>query len=50
MHPRNRNRLLTMFRVIEQTKDAVEKYERGEINLPEAIRRIQAATAGVHAA
>jgi hypothetical protein len=50
MHARTRTQLLAMFRVLEQTKDAVEKYERGEINLPEAIRLIKAATARVHAA
>ena len=41
----NRSDLLAMFRSIEEAKDAIDKFERGEINLPEAIRLLQAATA-----
>jgi hypothetical protein len=49
MLARTRKDLLAMFRSIEQAKDAIQKFERGEINLPEAIRRIHDATARVHA-
>ena len=43
----NRSNLLSMFRSIEEAKDAIDKFERGEINLPEAIRRLQAATVSI---
>ena len=33
----SRNELLAMYRVIVQAKDAVEQFERGEINLTEAV-------------
>lgn len=36
-----RSDLLAMYRVIEQAKDAVEKFERGEMNLAEAIGTIR---------
>jgi hypothetical protein len=43
----NRSDLLALFRSIEEAKDVIDKFERGEINLPEAIRLLQAATANI---
>jgi len=42
--------LLAMFRVIEAAKQAVQGFERGEINVAEAVRRIMDAAASVRAA
>ncbi len=42
--------MLAMFRVIEAAKEAVHKFEQGELNVREAIRLIQEATADVRAA
>lgn len=43
----NGSELLAMFQSIEFAKDAIDKFERGEINLSEAIRLLQAATADI---
>jgi hypothetical protein len=43
----NRSDLLAMFQSVEEAKAAIDKFERGEINLPEAIRLLQAATANI---
>ncbi len=34
------SRLMEMFRVIEAAKDAVERFEDGEVNAREAVRLI----------
>lgn len=47
---RKQDELLAMFRVIEAAKEAVQRFENGEINVAEAIRRIMDAAARVCAA
>lgn len=42
--------LLVIFRVIEGAKDAIEKFEQGEINAREAVQLIVEATALIRAA
>lgn len=46
----NSDELLAMYRVIQAAKDAVEKFEQGEINVREAVRMIRDATAHRRAA
>ncbi len=46
----NSDELLAMFHVIEAAKNAVEKFENGEINVREAIRLLRDATARLRAA
>jgi hypothetical protein len=46
----NSDELLAMFCVIEAAKDAVEKFENGEINVREAIRLLREATVHLRAA
>lgn len=50
MAAHNTDELLAMFRVIAVAKEAVEKYEAGEVNVGEAIRLIREATAHLRAA
>jgi hypothetical protein len=50
MRPNEREELLAMFRLIETAKDAIERFERGEMNIRDAIQQIVAATAWVRAA
>jgi hypothetical protein len=42
--------MLAMFSVIQVIKDAIERYEQGEINVREAIGLIRGATAQIRAA
>lgn len=46
----HKQELLTMFRVIEAAKKAVQGFEKGDINVAEAVRRILDAAARVRAA
>lgn len=47
---RKRDELLAMFRVIETAKKAVQGFEKGEINVAQAVRQIREAAARVRAA
>lgn len=50
MRADTREEMLAMFRLIEEARDAIEKFERGEMNVRDAVRQIVAATALVRAA
>jgi len=46
----NHANLLRLFLAIEEAKDAIRRFEEGEINIHEAIRRLTTATVSRNAA
>lgn len=50
MDSQTADEMLAMFSVIQAIKDAIDRYEQGEVNIREAIGIIREATAGLRAA